>query len=128
MSTKTNGPQLAVGFSGHSICRFVPYKSPNEYIMEVGGIEPPSEEDVKPPTTRVADLFSLASGPADRQALDPKPACVFKPNRQTQFGRAFVSVALSGRGRPCFRQDGPQLAVKLGGHGVVIFASCVVAG
>ena len=50
--------------------------------MEVGGIEPPSEEGVKPLSTRVAALYSLASSPAERQAIDRTPACLFKPHYQ----------------------------------------------
>jgi hypothetical protein len=36
--------------------------------MEVGGIEPPSESNVKPSSTRVVSLYFLASVTADRQA------------------------------------------------------------
>jgi len=42
--------------------------------MEVGGIEPPSEEGVKSPSTRIADLYFLADNPAERQATGYRPA------------------------------------------------------
>jgi len=40
----------------------------NQNLVEVGGIEPPSEEGVKPPSTCVTALLYLASGPAERRA------------------------------------------------------------
>jgi hypothetical protein len=63
--------------------------------MEVGGIEPPSEADVKSPSTRVADLYFLAFDPADRQAKSRKPACFFKSPRQTHGNRSSLSDALT---------------------------------
>ncbi len=62
--------------------------------MEVGGIEPPSEADVKSPSTRVAALYILAPGPAERQAKGRKPACLFKLSRQAHDSRSFLSDAL----------------------------------
>ena len=62
--------------------------------MEVGGIEPPSEEGVKPPSTRVSVLLNLTQYPAERRAKSIGPACLFKPSSQAHDSRSFFSDAL----------------------------------
>lgn len=80
--------------------------------LEVGGIEPPSEEGVKPPSTCVAALLILADNPAERQATGHRPALYFKsyPRDQRQ-NRVSISVALSERRRHSSRQDELNLVV-----------------
>ena len=54
--------------------------------MEAGGIEPPSEDTYKKPSTCVAYLLVLAGGVADKQATDPASLCVFAPICKAQIG------------------------------------------
>ena len=44
--------------------------------MEVGGIEPPSENSVEPPSTCVVFLYFLAKRAAERQATNSASLCI----------------------------------------------------
>lgn len=92
--------------------------------MEVGGIEPPSEYNVKLSSTCVAPAYlSRIRSCRGADHFGHQPLYLNDPSRH-QIIESPLATPYPEHGDKHSSTTGLQLTVKLGGHGVVIFAIC----
>ena len=93
-------------------------------MVEVGGIEPPSEYNVKLSSTCVASTYlSRIRSCRDADHSKHQPLYLNDPSRH-QTIESPLATPYPEHGDIHSSTTDHQLTVKLGGHGVVIFAIC----